>query len=89
MKFAGSVELFEYLYKYLSKGSDRASYDVTMDDTVLNELRERQRGRYLCATDQPTRAEPMHLLLRAEPEPSLNTNVPGGRQRSCYQASAA
>ena len=33
IKFAGSVELFEYLYKYLFKGLGKASYDVTFDDT--------------------------------------------------------
>lgn len=51
VKFAGSVELFEYLYKYLFKGPDKAEYDVTMDATVVDEIKESLRGRYLCATE--------------------------------------
>ena len=51
VKFAGSVELFEYLYKCLFKGPDKANYDVTMDPKVKDELAEWLRGRYLCATE--------------------------------------
>ena len=51
VKFAGSVNLFEYLYKYLFKGPDRTNYDVTLDAAVKDEITEWQRGRYLCATE--------------------------------------
>ena len=64
VKFAGSVELFEYLYKYLFKGPDKASYDVTMDETISDELREWQRGRYLCATEAVWRIFGYHTYDR-------------------------
>jgi len=51
VRFAGSVNLFEYLYKYLFKGPDKTRYDVTLDATVEDEIAEWQRGRYLCATE--------------------------------------
>lgn len=51
VKFAASVDLFEYLYKYLFKGPDKAAYDVTQDPAVQDESKEWQRGRYLCATE--------------------------------------
>ena len=51
LKFAGSVELFEYLYKYLFKGNDKAQYDVTMDSKVEYEIKDWLKGRYICATE--------------------------------------
>ena len=51
VKFAGSVNLFEYLYKYLFKGPDTASYEVTSDPEGRDAIRDWQRGRYLVATE--------------------------------------
>ena len=51
VKFAGSVNLFEYLYKYLFKGPDFACYSVTFDGQPVDEIADWLRGRYLCATE--------------------------------------
>ena len=44
VKFAGSVQLLEYLYKYLFKGPDKAQYDATMDASVQDEIKDWLRG---------------------------------------------
>ena len=51
VKFAGSVNLFAYLYKYLFKGPDFVKYDVEEGSSTKDEITEWQRGRYLCATE--------------------------------------
>ena len=51
VKFAASVNLFEYLYKYLFKGPDFAAYDIGSGEGGKDEITEWQRGRYLCATE--------------------------------------
>ncbi len=77
VKYAGSVELFEYLYKYLFKGPDKASYDVTLDETVQDELREWQRGRYLCATEASWRIFGYHTYDRTPHVICLTVHLQG------------
>eukprot|EP00959_Pyramimonas_sp_CCMP1952_P117283 2451564-Pyramimonas_sp.AAC.1 len=55
VEFAGSVGLFEYLYKYLFKGPAKTSYDFTVDPDIQDELRAWLTGRYLCATEAACR----------------------------------
>jgi len=64
VKYAGSVELFEYLYKYLFKGPDKANYDVTFDENATDEIKEWLRGRYLCATECAWRIFGYHTYER-------------------------
>ena len=65
VKFAGSVELFEYLYKYLFKGPGEAKYDVTLDAKVDDEIDAWLRGRYLCATECAWRIFGFHTYERS------------------------
>ena len=52
VKFAGSVNLFQYLYKYLFKGPDFVKYDIQdVGSAPKDEIKEWQLGRYLCATE--------------------------------------
>lgn len=51
VKYAATVQLFEYLYKYLFKGPSKTNYDVTLDGKVVDEISEWLKGRYLCATE--------------------------------------
>ena len=50
VKFAGNVDLFEYLYKYMFKGPDFARYTVGQENSV-DEISDWLRGRYVCATE--------------------------------------
>ena len=51
VKFAGHVNLFEYLYKYIFKGPDYTLYDMPPPERSDDEIADWLRGRYLCATE--------------------------------------
>ena len=76
VKYAATVELFEYLYKYLFKGPDKAKYDVTLDDAVEDEISEWLRGRYLCATECAWRIFGFHTYDRAPHVMCLPVHLP-------------
>ena len=44
IKYGASVDLFEYLHKYLFKGPDMASYDITMEPRVGDKIAEQPCG---------------------------------------------
>ena len=50
VKFAGHVNLFEYLYKYVFKGPDFARYALRSEPSD-DEITDWLLGRYLCATE--------------------------------------
>ena len=77
VKFAGNVDLFEYLYKYMFKGPDFARYTVGQENSV-DEISDWLRGRYVCATEAAWRIFGFHTYDRHPSVVCLPVHAEGG-----------
>ena len=65
IKFAGNVNLFECLYKYVLKGPGNSQYDMTFGDKSINEIQDWLCGRYVCASEAAWRILGYHTYVRS------------------------